>query len=276
MRETFERILCAVCLFTFFLTGCDQLGSYERDIKMATQAIGAAHNDLERAQAYDHRGQAYGEKARYSHFRKLVAPEQYAQLFALAIADHNKAIELAPQNAEVYFGRGKSYYFRAAYVEMPLGVSEIPAGSKAPEYFNLAAVDFAKATELDPGHYFAFDMKGLVDLAMKNYDLAIDDFSQAMKIDPVHGKPRVADVYCTRGGVYQRQQQIDAAIADYQQSMALYSQADGCSCEPFNALAGIYADKGESAKGWDVVNKAKSAGVGIGSDIIEKLNAAAH
>jgi len=272
--KPFIKNLFILCFLAFSLVGCDQLGSYERDIKKATQAISVAKDDLARAQAFDQRGQAYAEKARYSHFRKLVSPDQYAQLFALALADHNKAIELAPQNADVYFGRGKSYYFRAAYVEMPLGSEEITAGART--YFDLAMADFNKATELDTDHYFAFDMKGLVDMAVKNYDQAIVDFTQAMRIDPVHGKPRVSDAYCTRGSFYHRQQQLDAAIADYQKSMELYAQADGCSCEPFNALVGIYAEKGEYAKGWEVIEKAKNAKVGISSDIIEKLKKATN
>jgi tetratricopeptide (TPR) repeat protein len=271
MMKELTRILFAVCLLTLPLAGCDYLDSCERDIQKFTRAINVAQNDLELAHDYDYRGRAYAEKARYSHFRKVISPEQYSQLFTLAVNDHNKAIELNPQSAEVYFGRGKSYYFRAAYVEIPFGSAEIPADSKANEYFDLAMADFTKATELDAGHYLAFDMKGLIDMANKNYDQAIVDFTQEMRIKPAYGKSRLADAYCTRGSAYQRQEKYNEAIADYQKSIELYPSSDGCSCEPYNPLAWIYAQRGEYAKSWKVVNKAKKSRVVIDAGFIEKI-----
>lgn len=273
MKNSLARNLSAIWFIAFFLIGCDQLGEYERDIQKysRTISIGADHAKL--AQAYSNRGRAYAEKARYSYFRKVVSPEQYDQLFAMAVTDHDKAVELDPKNAEVYFGRGQSYYFRAAYVEIPLGSAEISASSKAREYFDLALADFTKAAELDPEYYLAFDMKGIIHMSVNNYDQAIEDFTQLMKLKAGYGRSRLADVYCNRGSSYQRQKQDNEAILDYQKAVELYAQADGCSCEPFNPLALIYAEKGEFAKSREIVSKAKKSRVGIDKDLIEKLSA---
>jgi tetratricopeptide (TPR) repeat protein len=276
MIKTSARILFTVCLFTLSFASCDYLDNYERDIQKFTRAINVARNDLELAHGYDYRGRAYAEKARYSHFRKLVSPEQYSQLFVLAVKDHNKAIELNPKSADAYFGRGKSYYFRAAYVETPIGSAEIPAGSKASEYFDLAMADFTKATELDAGHYLAFDMKGLIDMANKNYDQSIVDFTEVMRIKPAYGQFRLADACCNRGSFYQRQEKYNEAIADYQKAIELHPSSDGCDCEPYNPLAWIYSQQGEYAKSWEIVKKAKRFRVGIDKDFIEKLKAEPH
>jgi tetratricopeptide (TPR) repeat protein len=259
-----------ICLLSVLsLAGCDQMAGYERDIEQSTKAINAAQSGVERAAGYDRRGRAYAEKARFSHFRKTISPEEYSRLFDLAGQDHQKAIELDPMNAEVYFGRGKSYYFRAAYVEMLPG-SDAVSGS-AGEYFDLALADFTQAIVLDTDHYFAWDMKGLVNLAYKNYDRAIFNFTQTARIDPKPGRLRLADAYCLRGGFYQGQKKSEQAIADYEESISLNVPADGCSCDPYNPLAWLYAEKGEYEKGRDVVQKARAAKVGIGADVLGRF-----
>src|SRR3989344_9156263 len=99
------RTLFILCFLALQLLGCDQLGSYEGDIQKSTQAISRAKNNLELSQGYSRRATAYSEKARYSHFRKLINPEQYSQLFDLSLNDHDKALELNPKSAKLYFGR---------------------------------------------------------------------------------------------------------------------------------------------------------------------------
>ena len=69
------------------------IGARDREIKEATQSIETAHADGKRAQAYSLRGTAYSEKARYSRLMKLTTREDYERLFALAIADHDRAVE---------------------------------------------------------------------------------------------------------------------------------------------------------------------------------------
>ena len=90
-------ILFAGCEFgpAMFLSGRD------RDIRDSTQALATARDDGQRAKAYSSRGAAYSEKARYSRISKLIPNDEYERLFDLAIKDHNQAVALNPNTAEV-------------------------------------------------------------------------------------------------------------------------------------------------------------------------------
>ena len=157
-----------------------------------------------------------------------------------------------------------------------MGSHEIPADSKAKEYFDLAMADFDQATELDANYDLAFDMKGLIGMANENYDQAIADFTQEMRIKPAYGRLRLTDAYCNRGSFYQRQNQYNEAISDYEKSIEFQSSRDGCSCEPYNPLAWIYLQREEYKNGWDVINKAKKAKVKIDPELIKKLKTEIH
>jgi tetratricopeptide (TPR) repeat protein len=90
------------------------LGARDREISESTQAVQSARNDAQRAEAYSKRGMAYSEKARYSRAFKLIPAEEYERLFDLAVKDHDEAVRLNPDSAEVYFNRGQAYYDRGS------------------------------------------------------------------------------------------------------------------------------------------------------------------
>ena len=86
----------------------------------------------------------------------------------LAIEDHNKAIELNPDDAEAYYNRGVAY------------------GVKGEVYH--AIVDFTKVIELNPDDAEAYYNRGVVYHAKGDYDRAIADYNMAIKLKPDLGR----------------------------------------------------------------------------------------
>jgi tetratricopeptide (TPR) repeat protein len=136
-------VLCVLIL----LGGCEMgpamfLGARDREISGSTQTIQSARNDAERAKAYSTRGAAYSEKARYSRAFKLIPADEYERLFDLAVKDHDEAVRLDPESAEIYLNRGQAYYDR--------GALDLQDNKDGKPWFDLAAANFEKATEKDP------------------------------------------------------------------------------------------------------------------------------
>jgi tetratricopeptide (TPR) repeat protein len=262
------RIATPLCAsLVLLLGGCTRiaqslyLSGYDRDIRNSTRAIETARDDAQRAVGYSQRGSAYSEKARYCRAFKLIPADEYGRLFGLAVKDHDHAIALAPSSAEAYFSRGQTYYNRAAL--------EDPKDAKP--WFDPAAADFKKAVERDGRHYLALDRLGLIHLTTGELDMAIGDFTQEMALNPL-GRARLADAYCIRGSSNHKEKKYDAAIADYEKAIEIGVTADGCSCDPYNSLVGLYG--GESRqydKGWEVVHKARKSGRWIAPELLERL-----
>lgn len=259
------RPLCASVVL--LLGGCDRmarslyLSGCDRDIRNSTRTIETARDDAQRAAGCAQRGRAYSEKARYSRAFKLIPADEYGRLFSLAVKDHDHAVALDSGSAEAYFTRGQTYYDRAA-LEEPMD---------AKPWFERAAADFKKFVERDGRHYLAWDRLGLVHLTTGELDQAIGDFTQEMALNP-QGRARLSDAYCIRGSAYQKEKKYDASIADYEKAIEIGATADGCSCEPYNPLVGLYC--GESRqydKGWEVVHKAQKSRRWIAPELLEKL-----
>lgn len=249
------------------LAGCDGMGpklflsARDRDIKSATRAIESARDDAARAEGYSRRARARSEVARYSRFFKRMPPDEYGRVFDLAIGDHDQAMALAPGNAEVYYGRGWTHFDRAT-LEEP---------KDAGPWLARAAADLTKAVELDPRHDLAWDRLGLVRLRAGETDKAIDAFKREMALSSL-GKSRLADVHCDRGLSRLSEKQVEAAIADFEKSIEYGSNADGCSCEPYNPLVGLYEhETRQYDKAWAVVRRATKAGKVIAPELLESL-----
>ncbi len=242
---------------------------YERDISSSTRAIESARDDTHRAAAYSERGSAYSEKARYSRAFKLVSTEEYERLFGLAIKDHERAIALDPTSTQAYHNRGQAYYDRAVLETV---VNGAPVGTDAARkaWFAPAAADFQKAIEQDSRHYESWDMLGLTHESAGELDQAINDYAHEMALNPL-GKMRLAEAYCVRGGYHQREKQIAAAIADYEKSVDAGASADGCSCDPYNPLVGLYAESRRYDESWAVAGKALKAGKWVAPDLLDTL-----
>lgn len=259
--------LCLAFVLFFFTNAGSRfsqklyLNSYDGEIKRATKSIENSRGNAERAAAYAQRGRDYGEKARYCRAFKLISIDEYIRLFNLAMADHDKAIELASENSDVYFKRGETHYWR--------GVVEDPKDAR--EWFDRAAADFDKAATLDAKKHMTFDMLGLTYMATDQLDLAIDAFTKEAALVPF-GKTRLADAYCSRGSSNMQAKRYNAAIEDYEQSVDLGATADGCSCEPYNSLVALYSEqKQDYDRAWSVVKRAALAKKVIAPDLLMKL-----
>jgi tetratricopeptide (TPR) repeat protein len=255
------------------LGGCGPsfyLASYERDISSSTRAIETARDDAHRAAAYTKRGSAYSEKARYSRAFKLISPDEYARLFGLAIKDHDQAIAVDPASPEAYYGRGVAYYDRAV---LEVVVNGTLVGNKATWnlWFDPAIADFRRAVGIDPRHSLSWDRLGLSHETIGEFDQAIDAYTQEMVVDPKLGRNRLAGTYCERGDSNQKEKKYDAAIADYEKSIDAGAIDDGCSCDPYNPLFGLYTEARRYDQGWVVVRKARNYGKWIMPDLLDRL-----
>ncbi len=85
-------------------------------------------------------------------------------------------------------------------------------------------------------------MLGLTHETTGELDQAISEYSQEMALNPL-GRSRLADAYCLRGASNQKEKKYDAAIADYEKSIDTGATADGCSCDPYNPLFGLYGEE---------------------------------
>ena len=275
--KTSLKITGLLCIsLLLFFAGCTRiarslyLSSYDRDISSSTKAIETARDNAHRAEAYAKRGSAYSEKARYSRAFKLIPAEEYNRLFGLALKDHDQAIALDP-SAEAYYTRGVTYYDRAALETV---VNGLLVGSEADRkaWFDPATADFKKAVEKDGRLYLAWDRLGLSHETTGELDQAISDYSQEMALNPL-GRARLADAYCARGGSVSspKEKKYDAAIADYEKSIDTGATADGCSCDPYNPLLGLYTQSRQYDQAWAVVHKAQNSKKWIAPESLDRL-----
>jgi tetratricopeptide (TPR) repeat protein len=137
--------------------------------------------------AYNNRGLTYDEMGRF-----------YA-----AIADFDKAIELAPYNHQAYTNRGMLFGKTGR--------------------FDKAIEDFKKAIALNPSHPAAYNNLGIAYAKTGLTDEAIEQFTRAILID--HNQ---AMAYYNRGLLYSRTGEKDRAASDYRKACDLGNN-DACS-----------------------------------------------
>jgi tetratricopeptide (TPR) repeat protein len=258
-------LLCILIL----LGGCGMgpamfIGASDREISDATQAVQSTRNDVERARAYSQRGAAYSEKARYSRAFKLIPADEYERLFDLAVKDHDEAVRLNPESAEIYLNRGQAYYDR--------GSLDLMDKKDGKPWFDLAATNFEKATEKDPKDPHAFDMLGLTHEENGESDKAIRDYTREMALVPF-GRQRLADAYCTRGFHLSQEKNYVAAVVEYQKSIEFgAADNDTCPYEPYDMLVVFYSTVGHQYdKAWDLVHEARESGRRIEPETIARL-----
>jgi tetratricopeptide (TPR) repeat protein len=206
------------------------------------------------------RGLAYSEKARYCRFAKLISAEEYERMFGLAVQGGERATVVDPASAEAWFKLGQIRFSR-------IGPEHTPDSGA---WLAAAAADFTRAVERDPRHYLAWDMLGLVRQASGNLDKAIEAYTRAAALNS-HGKGRLAEAYCQRGGAGHKEKNYEAAIADYRKSIELGASPDACDCDPYNPLAGAYHTIGDYDKAWQIVGQARRQKRWIMPEILEAL-----
>lgn len=115
------------------------------------------------------------------------------------IQNYTQAIQLNPNNAEVYYQRGNANY--------DLGNLEA------------AREDYTQAIRLNSNHAKAYHNRGLVQADLTNYRAAIDDYNQAILLNP-----NDAAAYEKRGQAYFALNDYKEAIEDYTQAIRLNHQ----------------------------------------------------
>ena len=265
MRHT---TLLVLALLVF--SACDMVQVYQGEIEEASRGLEVAKTDAERATLYAERGRAYSNKARLALVRHQIDRNEYLRLFALAVEDTDRAVALAPDDAQVHFKRGLSNYDRAAQVEDLVETDHT-------QWFDAARSDFATAAQKDPSFAAAHDYLGVVDEQTERIDDAVVAYTKVMALDARLGKMRLTDLYCNRGQAHLGAKDLELAAEDFEKSIAFNGPTDGCSCEPYNPLAYIYIDAtGQYEKGWDLVRKAQSAGHPIAREYVERLERASR
>ena len=109
--------------------------------------------------------------------------------YALAIVNYTKSIELQPDYAAAYYGRGWSYYKQKNY--------------------DKAIVDYNTAIELSLNDALIYVSRGDAYRMKKDYDRSIADYTRAIEL-----QPDFVDAYCKRSIVHSEKGNHDKAIAD--------------------------------------------------------------
>jgi tetratricopeptide (TPR) repeat protein len=255
-----------------FLAGCHRIALISYD-----RNISSATKAIESARDNAHRAEAYAKRgSAYSE------KARYSKAFKLISADeYDRLFGLAIKDhdqaialdpsAEAYYTRGVTYYDRA---NLEAVVDGRLMGTEADRkaWFAPATADFKKATEKDARLSLAWDRLGMIHEATGELDQAISDYTQEMALNPL-GKARLADAYCTRGGSSssQKEKKYDAAIADLEKSIDLGATADDWSCDPYNPLLWLYTDGRRYDQAWGIVDKARKSKKWIAPEMLDRL-----
>ena len=118
--------------------------------------------------------------------------EQYEE----AIEDFTQAITIKPDDAKVYFERGKAKVSLKQYEE--------------------AIEDFTQAIIIKPDYAEAYFYRGLAKILLEQYEEAIEGFTQAITI-----KPDYAEAYWWRGLAHKEFSNLTEARRDLQEALHL-------------------------------------------------------
>ena len=134
-----------------------------------------------------------------------------------AIADYDQGAAIEPQRADVLLARGRAI----AALKKATGPTD------AESYFQRgwsrdsrgddegAVADYSKAVDLDPNHRWALLRRAHL-RRESDYDGAMSDFTRVISIHP-----GCMDAWYWRGDLRRQRGDLDSAIADYNQAVAL-------------------------------------------------------
>ena len=147
-----------------------------------------------------------------------------------ALKDYDKAIELDPNLALAFGGRGFLYYDRndadhalqdfnrAIALDPNLALAFNGRGLLSHDRadYDHALEDFNRAIELDPKNEAIFNNRGITYFAKKDNDHAKADFDRAIELNADD-----RDAYWNRGDVYRSKGDRESAAADYRKALSL-------------------------------------------------------
>lgn len=136
-----------------------------------------------------------------------------------AIAELNQAIQLNPNDPNLYLNRGVTHY----------------------QDRNLTAAleDYNKALNLNPNFAEALSNRSQVYVAQQRYDEAINDASRAIQLNP-----NLTEAYLNRGNAYFGKNNLDGATQDYQKVLQLKPDPANQS-KAYNNLGNINAARNQ-------------------------------
>ncbi|MBD2594981.1 tetratricopeptide repeat protein [Nostoc spongiaeforme FACHB-130] len=116
--------------------------------------------------------------------------------YANAIANYSQALKLHPNDVEIYYQRGLSYYQLGDYAE--------------------AIADYSQAIQLNLNDAKLYIKRGLASYQLNDYTSAIHDYSQAININP-----HLAVAYKNRADARSHLGDNQGAIEDYSQALKI-------------------------------------------------------
>jgi tetratricopeptide (TPR) repeat protein len=146
-----------------------------------------------------------------------------------AILSFDRAVSLKPDLVDAYLMRGRSYVGNAQpelslrdftkVIEMrpndPTGWIARGAASLEINHFDAAVADATQAITVGPKNAAAYNLRGSALRKSGDPKKALDDFNRAVELNPT------ADNYYERGATYQLLGEHRAAIADFDQVIAM-------------------------------------------------------
>jgi len=163
----------------------------------------------ESAEAYTERGETLAEEGKY--------PE--------AIDHFSAALEMEPQDAEIYFLRGRAHYDYAAQLSLDLTGQPPEAVPFLPDevtgQLEQAVADYTSAIELDLQYAKAYNNRGNARATLGELEGALEDYDQALDLDE-----KLDLTYFNRGVIHYRLRNYEAAILDLEMYLELVPDAE--------------------------------------------------
>jgi tetratricopeptide (TPR) repeat protein len=162
-------------------------------------------------------------------FKRALACQQQED-YECAIENYTKAIEVNPDYAEAYGGRGWAYLnqgnYDKSFEDCDMAVKLEPDFVEAltcrglsyslREDYQRIFADCNKAIELKPDYAEAYDCRGIAYRLQKKYALAIQDSDKAIEL-----KPDLARAYVNRGQIYRESGDNGQSIKDFAKAIEL-------------------------------------------------------
>ncbi len=194
-----------------------------------------------------------------------------------AIEEFTTVIESEPDNINAYYGRGFAYFKKRFYelaaddyrkvVEIDPGCSKayLVRGMLATLHggdFDEGMAELDQAAELDPDDAHIYYKRGLAYAKQGDAERAISDFTRTVDIEV-----DFADAYANRGEIYFKQMNYDQALSDWTKTLEIAPSS-----------AAIYSNRGivycaleRYDESWDDIHKAEAMGIKISSDFLKIL-----
>jgi tetratricopeptide (TPR) repeat protein len=125
-----------------------------------------------------------------------------------AIAALTRTIAIDPKNFLAYFERARDYQDKA--------LSDFDAYVHEGHYEDLAIRDYDEVIRLNPDYDLAFNNRGNVFMALRQYDRALKDFDEAVRLAPYKSM-----YFRNRAAALRAAGKYAQAIADYRKALAL-------------------------------------------------------